>query len=92
METRNITYSGKEYKVTKDNLSDDYIDIYVKDCMTGLCLSEYTDEELIDICNIILVCFSGGTAVGAVSPVSFDAYLTRLQRYYLQQYPTNNLT
>ena len=31
METRNITYNGKEYKVTKGNLSDDYIDIYVKD-------------------------------------------------------------
>lgn len=70
METRNITYNGKEYKVTKGNLSDDYFDIYVKDgydeeCdpytwigdedyATGLYLSDYTDEELIDIIKSLL--------------------------------------
>lgn len=70
METRNITYNGKEYKVTKGNLSDDYIDIYVKDgydeeCdpytwigdkdgMVGMYLSDYTDEELIALIKKIL--------------------------------------
>ena len=70
METRNITYNGKEYKVTKGNLSDDYIDIYVKDgydeecdpytwitdkdCMVGMCLADYTDDELIALIKKIL--------------------------------------
>lgn len=79
METRNITYNGKEYKVTKGNLSDDYIDIYVKDgydeecdpytwikdkdfytwikdkdCMVGMCLADYTDDELIELIKKIL--------------------------------------
>ena len=70
METRNITYNGKEYKVTKGNLSDDYIDIYVKDgydeecdpytwikdkdCMVGMCLSDYTDDELTELIKKIL--------------------------------------
>lgn len=70
METRNITYNGKEYKVTKGNLSDDYIDIYVKDgydeecdlytwikdkvCMVGMYLSDYTDDELIALIKKIL--------------------------------------
>lgn len=70
METRNITYNGKEYKVTKGNLSDDYIDIYVKDgydeecdpytwikdkdCMAGMYLADYTDDELIALIKKIL--------------------------------------
>lgn len=70
METRNITYNDKEYKLVKDNVNDDYIDIYVKDgydeeCdpytwigdedyTTGLYLSDYTDEELIDIIKSLL--------------------------------------
>ena len=56
--------------MTKGNLSDDYIDIYVKDgydeecdpytwikdkdCMVGMCLADYTDDELIALIKKIL--------------------------------------